>query len=344
MGTQMEEFMNDRNNCVHIIILTHWYILFYHRKYFHKMPRQSFYEETDDSSLDGSDDIQVKDLPKRSTNRTRKVPYRLGFVDDNGSDHDLSADDISSFEGESEYAPPTKKQKTGLKTKRKASTAHPFAKATPAEPSNGTTIHATNDDEFDFLDLTTGNLDDLDFNDEFEALTRPVPINLRNEAATHTAVTAENVHEQPICHNESDTVIISHESTSNYDNGQNIHHGANVTPEETRAADNQSDIILTCNCYQKLEEKMDMINQKVTEMLARYTVLEKFFLNKSNLNDRMVEGANSTKLKSKTFMLSNNLPSNNLGTLKDFESKLGDESFLKSAVCIQIYVHDILKY
>lgn len=287
------------------------------------MPRESFYEESDDSSSDGSDDIQIKDLPKRSTNRTRKVPSRLGFVDDNGSDHDLSADDISTYEEEPEYAPPTKKQKTELITKRKASTAHPFAKAAPAEPSNCTNIHATNDDELDFLDLTTGNLVDLDFNDEFEALTRSVPINLRNHT-TYTAVTAENVHEQP---------------------------NSNVMPEEARAADNhglQCDKISTCNCYQKLEEKMDMINQNVTEMLARYTVLEKSFLTKSNLNDRMVECENSqlpsAKLKSKTFMLSNNLPSKDLGNLKEFESKLGDESFLKSAVCIHIYVHDILKY
>lgn len=95
-----------------------------------------------------------------------------------------------------------------------------------------------------------------------------------------------------------------------------------------------------------------MVNRKLTEVLARQSVLEEAILKRGEFNGPAVEGGNlkltevnSNDRKIKEFMETNNLPMTNIESFKKFENKLGEEEFLSSVVCLYIsYFHTYSDY
>lgn len=130
------------------------------------MPRESF--DSEDSSSDGLDDLLYKDLPKRTTERKKRVPNRYGSTINQNISSDES--DLSCSEKEPDYVPPTKKQKCELLSSHGASIVPSTRKAKSTAHSTDSNMHAFNGGVSEFFELTSVSLTDWDFNSEFEAL------------------------------------------------------------------------------------------------------------------------------------------------------------------------------
>lgn len=290
--------------------------------------------DSEDSSSSGLDDCLYKDLPKRSTIRTRKKPTRFGVG--NKNDDVTSTDDEEDFinsEEEKEYVPPTKKSKRELMNTQ-ATIVPSSQKDVSATNSTGSKMHALDGgNDTAFLELTSVNiLTDWNFNKQFDSLTEEIAI------------------DSTACEDNAKSV---HEVTSNVESGNKIIHGSAehcVTFENNASSEQRINLYLddtsgansACKCNLKiLEEKLDMVNSKLTELLARQTVFEEAFLKRGEFNEPAVEKGrlvltevNSNDRKIKEFMNTNNLPSTQLDFIKEFEMKLGEQEFVSSVVCI----------
>lgn len=233
--------------------------------------------------------------------------------------------------------PPTKKAKRDLINTHEASGLL-SQKGVSATTSSGSTMHALNDyNDVAFLEMTSISLTDWNFNSQFDSLTKEIAI------------------DSTACEDNAKSV---HEVTSNVENNAEIIHGSAqhcVTFEnnaEQRINLNLDDTS-ACKCnFKILGEKLDMVNRKLTEMLARKSVLENAILKRGEFNGPAVEGGklkltkvNSNDREIKKFMETNNLPMTKIESFKNFEIKLGEEEFLSSVVCIYIsYFHTYSDY
>lgn len=254
------------------------------------------------------DDINLSSLPQRSQlTRKRTQPKRLGV---SGKDkHDLEGissaegEDFSGSDGESDYIPPSKKQKAELILDHDLSHSE-------TENLHGVESHdrQSNASEKDSVEC--------DFNSEFDELTQK---SLENSDVLANQIDKNH---EPAHHGDKECVNLYDSVSTNLNN---------LTPLF------QSHVP-TCNCN-ALDEKMDMMNRKLNEILARYSILEKFIIkdaNASALTEDSKLVCNQTDPKIENFIESNSLPIKTNETLKEFHAKLAGEIFRTTAVCILI--------
>lgn len=159
------------------------------------------------------------------------------------------------------------------------------------------------------------NLFDRDFNNQFTQLSRLSPVD-------HDQCNAV----MPSCKNDSSP--------------ETIHHG--VIDVDMHTNETNSVILLDsqkpeCQCTAVLN-KIDMMNEKMNEILARYSILEKILIKGENFSAATLDDANlamscsSYDQEIESFMTSNSLPIQNMDTLKRFQDKLRDDVFQASTV------------